>query len=214
MTCRSIVLFRGCLLILSIKRYVYVERAVEVCEERMFCVLLAEDGLVRRYAPVYSEGGVEDADASVCLRMVEIVALVLEHGFFAEHCEAVGETARYEELAVVVLRQFYGYVLSVCRTALAYIYGNIEHRTLDAAHELALSERRALEMKAAHDAVARLALIVLNEMYLAHLCVEVPLAVALEEISAGIVEHARFDDEHTVYVCLYCFHINPFTFLM
>ena len=126
----------------------------------------------------------------------------------------MGEAAGYEELAVVVLCQFDGYVLSVCRTALADVNGYIEHCTLDAAHELALSERRALEMKAAHDAVARLALIVLNEMYFAYLGVEVPLAVALEEISAGIVEHARFDDEHTVYVCLYCFHINPFTFFM
>ena len=134
--------FRGCSLILSIKWNIDVERAVEVCEERVFCVLLAEDSLVRRDAPVYSEGGVEDADASVGLRVVEVVALVLEHGFFAEHCEAVGETARYEELAMVVLCQFYCYVLSVCRTAISDVNGYIEHCTLDAAHELALRERR------------------------------------------------------------------------
>ena len=45
-------------------------------------VLLAQHGLVGRDAPVDAQRRVEDADAAVRLRGVEVVALVLEDGYF------------------------------------------------------------------------------------------------------------------------------------
>lgn len=86
--------------------------------------------------------------------MIEVVALILEYGCVAEYGETMSEALRDEELAVVVLCQFNGYVLAVCRTALAYVYCYIEHRTAHAAHQLALCVWRTLEMKSAHNAVA------------------------------------------------------------
>ena len=45
----------------------------------MFGVFLRKDGLVGGDSPVDAEAGVKDADAAIGLRMVELVALVLEY---------------------------------------------------------------------------------------------------------------------------------------
>ena len=129
------------------------ERCLEVFEQRVLCILLAQQGLVGRYAPIDAETVVKDAYAAVGFGMVELVALVLENGRLAQHGETVGEAFWNEELAVVVLGQFDCYVLAVCRAALAYVDGNVENGSLNAAHQLGLGERRTLEMQAAHDAV-------------------------------------------------------------
>ena len=91
------------------------EWAFKVFQQGMLRVLFAEYGVFRGYSPIDAEAVVKDADAAVRFWMVELVALVLEHGRLAQHRETVGETFRDEELPVVVLRQLYGHVLSVCR---------------------------------------------------------------------------------------------------
>ena len=63
----------------------------------MLHVLVTQDGFICGDAPVDAEGAVEDADASVCFGMVELVAFVLEDGCVCEDSEAVGKAFGNEE---------------------------------------------------------------------------------------------------------------------
>ena len=139
-----------------IKVHGIVKRTLEVLQQRMLSVLVAQDGMLRGDAPVDAEAGVQDADAAIGFRMVEVVALVLEHSRLAQYREAVREAARDEELAMVVLAQFDGHVLPVGGAAAPDVHRNVKHPAANAAHQLALRERRSLKMKAAHHPVAGL----------------------------------------------------------
>ena len=75
-------------------------------------VLFAENGLVGRDLPVDAESGVEDADACVGFGVIEVVALVLEHGRLREYGESVCEPTWNEQLAVVFLRELHRDMLS------------------------------------------------------------------------------------------------------
>ena len=138
-------------------------------------ILFRQDGLVGRNAPVDAQRIVENTDAPIGLRMVELVTLILEHGRGRQHGKAVGKTLGDEELAVVVLSEFHGNMLSVGGTALADVDGNVEYSTADAAHEFALSERRTLEVESSHDTIGGHALVVLYEGNRCDLRVEVAL---------------------------------------
>ncbi len=135
----------------------------EVFEEGVAGVFVAEDGLSGGDAPVDAKGVVEDADAAVGLRVVELVTLVLEDGGLAEYGEAVGEALRDEELAVVVFGEFYGDVLAVGRGAFTDVNCYVQDGAFDATNEFALCKRRALEMQTTHYAVSGFAFIILDE---------------------------------------------------
>ena len=107
-------------------------------------------------APVDTETAVQDADAAVGFGMVEVITLVLEHSLLAQDSEAVGEPPGDEELAMVVLAQFDGHVLPVGGAAAPDVHRHVKHPAANAAHQLALRERRSLKMKAAHHPVAGL----------------------------------------------------------
>ena len=174
----------------------------------MLRVLVAQDGVLRWDAPVDTERTVQNADAAVGFRVVEVVALVLEHSRLAQYRKPVCEASGDEKLAVVDLAQFDGHVLPVGGAAAPDVHRNVQHPAAHAAHQFALSEWRRLEMKAAHHPVDGLRLVVLHEVDLPYLLLELPLREALEEVSARVLEHLRFDDKHTVYICLYHFHIS------
>lgn len=55
----------------------------------MLQVLFTEYRLLHRYAPVDAKGFVLDIDAAIGLRMIELVALVLEDGSLGENGEAL-----------------------------------------------------------------------------------------------------------------------------
>ena len=90
-------------------------------------VFVGKDGLFEGYFPINAERWIHDGDASVCFRMVVVVALILEHCCIAQNCETMGEASWNEELAVVVFGQEAGYVLAVCGGTFADVYGNIEN---------------------------------------------------------------------------------------
>ena len=48
--------------------------------------------------PINSKAIIYDADATICLRMVKLVTLILEHSYFAQHGKAVSKTSRHKEL--------------------------------------------------------------------------------------------------------------------
>lgn len=112
----------------------HCEGGVEVGEEGVLQVLVGEKGLRRVDLPVDAEGCVADGDAAVGLRSIVVVTLVLEHSHFAEHRESMRETARDEELPMVLLTEFHSHMLAVCRRALADVDCHVEHTSLDAAH--------------------------------------------------------------------------------
>ena len=64
----------------------------------MLQVFLAEYCLLHWYAPFDGKLFVLDIDAANGLRMIELVALVLEDGSLGEHGKAMGEATRNEEL--------------------------------------------------------------------------------------------------------------------
>ena len=162
----------------------------------MFRVLLAENGLVGRDAPVDAQTVIKDTDTAVGLGSIEVVALVLEDGGVAQYGKAVGKAAGYEELAVVVLGQFHSHMPAVGGTALTDIHGHIQYGTFDATHQFALCKGRTLEMQAAHHAIAGHALVILYKPDFTHPGVEVTLTETLKEITARIFKDSRFDNHH------------------
>ena len=100
-----------------------------------------------RNLPVNAERFVKNGYATVCFRMVEVVAFILENGGFAEYGEAMCEAARHEELSVIVLCKFHSNVLAVCGRSFADVYSHVKYGTFYATHELALRVRRTLDRK-------------------------------------------------------------------
>ena len=87
---------------LLIQIYIYIEGAIEIFQEGMFGVLLWKEGFIHGDLPIDAERFVENADATICLGGIEVIAFVLEHGGFAKDGEAVGKTSWYEELTMVI----------------------------------------------------------------------------------------------------------------
>ena len=50
----------------------------------MLRVLFRKDGVIGGNVPVYAQTIIKDADAAIGLRVVEVVALILEHGRLRE----------------------------------------------------------------------------------------------------------------------------------
>ena len=171
-------------------------------------VFVAQESLVGWYSPVDAEGFVQDADASVGLWGVEVVAFVLEDCCLAEDGKAVGEAFGHEELAVVVFGEFDRYVLAVGWAAFANVNRHIEDFAFDAPDEFALGVGRPLEVEPAHHSVGGHRFVVLHKgdvkagLFPEFTCVE-----ALEEVSPGVSEDPRLDAEHAFYVCFNYFHI-------
>ena len=67
----------------------------------MLQVLLTEYRLLHRYAPINAKRLVLDIDAAISLRMIELVAFVLEDGGFGENGKAMGKTTRDEKLTII-----------------------------------------------------------------------------------------------------------------
>ena len=76
------------------------------------------------------------------------------------------KTLRNKELTMVIFCQFHRHMLTVCRRTLTDIHGNIQHSTLHASHQFALSKRRSLEMQASHHTIRAHTLVVLAELYM------------------------------------------------
>ena len=63
--------------------------------------------------PIDTKGIIEDADATIGFRMIEVITLVLKDGGLGEDGETMGKTLRNEELAMIVLCQLYRYMLAI-----------------------------------------------------------------------------------------------------
>ena len=76
---------------------------IEVGEQRMLFVFLAKQCFAKRKLPINAKSLVGYANAAVSLGVIEIVAFILENGFFAQHGKTMGKTLRNEKLTVIIL---------------------------------------------------------------------------------------------------------------
>lgn len=131
-----------------------LERTLELGKPRVPEVLVGQYGLVGRDSPVDSQAFIQNRNATIRLWVVELIAFVLEDRGLGQDGKAVGKALGNEELPVVVLRELHRDVLPVGRAAFANVHRHIQHGPAHAPHEFALGEGRALEVQAAHNAVA------------------------------------------------------------
>lgn len=59
-----------------------VKRSINVLQHRMLRVSLRKISMFCWNLPINTESVVEDADASICFWMIEVITLVLEDGCF------------------------------------------------------------------------------------------------------------------------------------
>ena len=173
----------------------------------MVLILLGEYGLIYIYAPVDAERVIENRDTAIGLWSVKVVTLILENGHVAQHRETVGEATGHEKLAMVLLREQTGHMLSERGRSLADIHRHVEHLTAHATHELGLCVGRTLEMKATHHTACGARLVILHKVDFSHQAVKLLLVITLEKIAACILEHSRLKDQHPLYVSFYYIHL-------
>ena len=184
-----------------------------IAQHGMFRILIAENGFFCRDSPVNPKRLVLDVDAAIGLGMIELVAFLLKDSRVGKDGEAMGKTARNEELPMVLFRQLHGYVPAECRGSIAYIHGHIQYSPLDAPDQLTLGVGHTLIVKAAHHAVGRHGFVVLHEMNTMpqngrHFFVKFTLRKRFKEVSSRVVEYTRLYDEHSFYGCFNDFHIS------
>ena len=79
----------------------------------MLRIFFGEIGMFCWDFPIDTEGVIENADAIIGFRMIEVITLVLEDGGLGEDGEAVGKALWDEELAMIVFCQFYCHMFAI-----------------------------------------------------------------------------------------------------
>ena len=97
-----------------------------------------EDHLLCGELPVDPQVGVVPGNRSFGLGRVEVIAFVLEDGLVAQYGKTVCESARYEELAVILGGQFDGDVFAERGRSAPYIDGDVQNPTLNDPYQFCL----------------------------------------------------------------------------
>lgn len=93
----------------------------------MMFVLLREDGFGDVQLPVYAKRRIYNRDPAVGFGAIVVVTFILEYSCVTQNCEAMSESTRNEELAVIMLCQQAADVLAVCGRSLADIDCHVKH---------------------------------------------------------------------------------------
>ena len=101
----------------------------------MLCILFRKISVFRRNAPIDTKRFIQDRDTTICLRVIEVITLILKYSSFRQHSKAMSKTLRNKELTMIIFCQFHSHMLTVCRRTLADIHGNIQHSTLHTSHQ-------------------------------------------------------------------------------
>ncbi len=115
----------------------------------MFRIFFRKQSMFSRYYPINSKGIIYDADTSISLRMIELITFILEYSSLAEHSKTMSKATGHEELAVVVLGEQTGDVLTKGGAAVADVDGDVEDAAPNDTHKFCLRERGLLEMESA-----------------------------------------------------------------
>lgn len=126
----------------------------------------------------------------------------------------MGESARDEQLALVVLAQFYRHILSEGGRAATDVHGHIYHRAAYDAHELRLAIVALLIVETTQHAIARLRLVVLHKFHMvADMIVKLLLLPCFEEVAARVFEHFRLYNPYALNGRFDVFHNNWMLFI-
>ena len=67
------------LLYMSLQINIDVERTIKILQQRMLCIFLGEISMLGWEFPIDTKAIIEDADAAICLWVIEVITLVLEY---------------------------------------------------------------------------------------------------------------------------------------
>lgn len=174
----------------------------------MISVFIRQYGFRQVQSPIYTKGSVHNGNAPVSFRTIKIVTFILEDRDVAENGKTVGESAGYEELAVIMFSKKAAYVPAVCRRAFADVDRYIEYRATDASDQFRLGVRRSLEVKSAHHAAGGTRFIVLNEVSPADRFLKYFFVETLEKIAARIGKDPGLENHNAFDFCLDYFHVS------
>src|SRR5690554_6837268 len=73
-------------------------------------ILIGQDQLLLRDAPVDGQCFIQRVYAALGFFVVIVIAFVKEGGLLAQYDKSVQEAPRYEQLQIVLGREFYGYI--------------------------------------------------------------------------------------------------------
>ena len=94
---------------LSIKIRIIDKRTIYLGKKRMASVFLREDDIIFWQLPIYIELWIIPCDGTLALRMVKIVAFILENHFIAQHAETMCKPSRDKKLILFLTGEFHGY---------------------------------------------------------------------------------------------------------
>lgn len=100
--------------ILRIQILIYTERTIKILQQLMLHILFAQECIFSRYLPINAKGIILDADATISLRSIEVIAFILKDSCLGEYSKSMCETSWHEELTMVILCQLNSHMLTVC----------------------------------------------------------------------------------------------------
>jgi|GEM_PF-3360199 len=157
-------------------------------------VFFGKDYFISGQAPINREIRVIPCNCTLCLRMIEIIALVLEDHLIGKDAESMGESPRHKKLKMILFTKLYGKMFPVSRRILTDIYCNVENRAFYNPYQLCLGKGFFLEMKATEDPVRGFTLIVLDKVDFPYFISEFSKIEGLEKIASRVSKDSRFDD--------------------
>ena len=160
----------------------------------MMTVFFGKDYFISGQAPINREIRVIPCNCTLCLRMIEIIALVLEDHLIGKDAESMGESPGHKKLKMILFTQLHREVLPISRRILSDIYCNVENTAFYDPYKLCLGKGVFLEMKATEDPVGGFTLIVLNKVDFPYFISEFSKIEGLEKIASRVSKDSRFDD--------------------
>lgn len=111
-------------------------------------VFFGKNYFISGQAPINREIRVIPCNCTLCLRMIEIIALVLEDHLIGKDAESMGESPGHKKLKMILFTQLHREVLPISRRILSDIYCNVENTAFYDPYKLCLGKGVFLEMKA------------------------------------------------------------------
>src|SRR6266571_1843782 len=138
------------------------------------------------------DGRIVPDDSVLVIRCIEVSAFVLHLGNVGSDAVAMSEACRYEQLPLVLCRQFHTDPTPKVRRAPADIHRDVKNGSTDSPQQLSLGPQQLI-MQPADRPARRARMVVLDERRNAGAPITVRM-VGLEEETARVSEHSRLDD--------------------
>ena len=124
-------------------------------------ILDGQHNFIRGNLPIDVKRRIIPSYSALTLRMVEIVALILENDLRGEHTESMGEPSRQVKHEMVLARELTRHPFPIGRRTFSYVNCDIQHLTAYDPDKLCLRKGRFLKVQASKHAIRGFALVVL-----------------------------------------------------